>query len=54
MKGWANNRALNISGDEGVQLVMHDGHRLLLGSQRADSLEQAIARASGSRPGNIA
>jgi len=53
VKGWKNNRALNISGSEGVQLVFHDGQRLLLGSLRADALEQAIARASGRQPGNI-
>jgi len=33
--------------------VFHDGQRLLLGSLRADALEQAIARASGRQPGNI-
>lgn len=36
--GWA----YNIIGDQGVQLVLNDGKRILVGSQRAEQLEQAI------------
>ena len=36
--GWA----YNIIGDRGVQLVLGDGKRILIGSQRADELEKAI------------
>jgi hypothetical protein len=37
-----NGMALNVSGNEGVQLIFKDGKRLLLGSRRATELEQAI------------
>jgi hypothetical protein len=36
--GWA----YNISGDRGVQLKLHTGKQILIGSQRADELAQAI------------
>ena len=38
--GWA----YNILGDRGVQLVLDDGKRVLIGSQRAEELEQALLR----------
>lgn len=34
--------AYNVSGDRGAQLVLADGKRLLVGSQRADELAAAI------------
>lgn len=37
-------RAYNVSGNKGLQLVFKDGKRLLIGSQRAEELEQAIHR----------
>jgi hypothetical protein len=40
-------RALNVRGDRGVRIVFTDGARLLVGSQRADELAEAIARARG-------
>jgi hypothetical protein len=36
--GWA----YNISGDRGVQLVLKDGKKILVGSQQPEALEQAI------------
>lgn len=36
--------AYNVSGDEGVQLVMKSGRRVLIGSQQARSLADAIER----------
>ena len=42
-----NGKAYNVSGDRGVQLVFRNGKKLLLGSQRADSLEAAIREAAG-------
>lgn len=39
--GWA----YNISGNRGVQIEFKNGHRLMLGSQRADELAQAIEEA---------
>ena len=35
-------KAYNVSGNKGVQLVFKSGKRLLIGSQRADELEEAI------------
>ena len=35
-------RAYNVSGNKGVQLVFKDGRKLLIGSQKAGKLEQAI------------
>ena len=41
--GWAGKgRAYNVSGNEGVQLELKDGKKILIGSQRAQELEQAI------------
>ena len=39
-------RAYNIRGNRGVQLVLQDGQRILLGSQRPEELASAI-RAAG-------
>ena len=38
-------RAYNVSGNRGVKLTLSDGEELLIGSQRAEELEAAIARA---------
>lgn len=35
-------KAYNVSGKQGVQLVLKDGKRLLIGSQRAEELSEAI------------
>ncbi len=40
--GWA----YNVSGDEGVQLLLADGRRILIGSQRSDELEAALRQAA--------
>jgi hypothetical protein len=39
--------AYNVSGSEGVQLVLTSGRRILIGSQRSGELEAAIRRARG-------
>jgi len=36
-------KALNVSGNRGVQLVFRDGRKFLIGSRRADELARAIA-----------
>jgi hypothetical protein len=41
--GWRGGRAYNVSGNKGVQLVLKDGKRLLIGSQRADELAEALS-----------
>ena len=45
--GGRNGRAYNVSGDEGVQLVLEDGSRILIGSQRSAELERAIRSGMG-------
>jgi hypothetical protein len=47
VKGTRRNRAYNMSGKQGVQLVLGDGTRVLLGSQRSEELAQAIQTARG-------
>jgi hypothetical protein len=44
IKGWSPNRLIyNVSGDQGVELTLHDGRQLMLGSQRPQELAGAIA-----------
>lgn len=40
MKGWA----YNMAGNKGIQLVLQNGDRLLLGTQKPEEAEAAIAR----------
>lgn len=43
IKGWSrHNMAYNMAGDRGVQLVLRDGRRILVGSQRPEELALAI------------
>jgi hypothetical protein len=43
LKGWA----YNVSGNQGVQLELANGQRILIGSQRAEELAGAIGEAKG-------
>lgn len=43
MRGWGENVALNARGDRGVRLMLTDGRRVLVGSQRAEELAAALA-----------
>ena len=48
IKGWSQQKvAYNVSGNEGVELTLHDGRRVMLGSQHAPELAQAIEMAMG-------
>lgn len=47
VRGLKANKAYNVSGKRGVRLLLTTGDKLLLGSQRAEALEAAMARASG-------
>ncbi|MHC4860788.1 MAG: DUF6141 family protein [Planctomycetota bacterium] len=40
--------AYSVSGDEGAQLVLDDGKRVLVGSKRAEELAEAVNGARGS------
>jgi hypothetical protein len=44
LKGSRSNRAYNISGDQGLQLVLRDGNRLLLGTQRPAEITQVLSQ----------
>ena len=48
IRGRRGNRAYNVSGDRGAELVLTDGRKIMIGSQRADDLALAIAAAQGS------
>ena len=42
--GWGGKRgAYNVSGDQGVELELRGGNRIMIGSQRADALAEAIS-----------
>ncbi len=44
LRGLGKNRALNVSGNNGIQLVMHDGARLLIGTQMPDEAGAALRK----------
>lgn len=44
LKGTAQNRALNMAGDQGLQLELRNGQRLLLGTQRPAEIVQWLAQ----------
>ncbi len=44
-----NGKAYNVSGNRGVQLELVDGKKVLIGSQRAEELAEAISKSIGSR-----
>jgi hypothetical protein len=43
--GLSGKRAYNISGNEGVELTLTDGRKVLIGSKRSKELAQIIASA---------
>jgi hypothetical protein len=45
-KGGNRNIAYNVSGNKGVQLVLKDGRRILIGSQKPEELVAAIKSAT--------
>lgn len=47
IRGLGSNRAYNMSGDQGVQLLLVNGNHILIGSQRPQELEAAIASIVG-------
>jgi hypothetical protein len=50
LRGRGNNRAYNMSGDQGLQLELTNGDRILIGTQRPHELEAAIAAMTGKPP----
>jgi hypothetical protein len=49
IKGGRKGRAYNVSGDRGVRLDYANGRHILIGSQRADELAEAIGKVLGTR-----
>lgn len=49
IRGFGSNRAYNVSGDQGVELALTNGNRVLIGSQRPEALATAIERMMSSR-----
>jgi hypothetical protein len=45
IRGRGDKRAYNVSGDRGVELILTDGRKVMIGSQRADELARAIVAA---------
>lgn len=41
-RGVANNRALNAKGNQGLQLILKDGKRLLIGTQEPDKIGRVL------------
>jgi len=47
IKGWSTKKiAYNVRGDHGVELTLHDGRTVLIGSQHAGELAAAVGRGS--------
>jgi hypothetical protein len=42
LRGLGNNRALNIAGKEGLQLIMLDGRKLLIGTQKPQEITDVL------------
>ena len=42
IRGFGNNRALNIAGKTGLQLIFKDGRKLLIGTQKANQLIEML------------
>lgn len=42
VRGFGKNRALNVSGSFGLQLVMKDGAKMLIGTQKPQELEEFL------------
>ncbi|MBF9141972.1 hypothetical protein [Hymenobacter properus] len=53
LKGSQSNRALNISGDQGLQLELRDGSRLLLGTQRPAEITQVLEQLGVPGPSTV-
>lgn len=42
IRGWGRNIAYTVHGTQGVQLVLRNGHRVLVGTHRPDELTRAL------------
>lgn len=44
LRGLGKNKALNVSGDKGIQLITKDGSKLLIGTNKADEATETLKR----------
>lgn len=42
IKGWRSDRAINVSGNQGIQIVFKDGRKILIGTNAPELAEEAI------------
>jgi hypothetical protein len=42
IRGWGNKRAYNVSGNKGVELELHNGQKIMIGSQKPEELALAL------------
>ncbi len=42
LRGMRNNRAFNVSGNQGIQMLMHDGRKLLIGTRKPEEATKAL------------
>jgi len=42
LRGLGKNRAINVSGDKGIQLVTKDGSKILIGTNKADEAAEVL------------
>jgi hypothetical protein len=49
IRGLGSKRAYNVSGNQGVELILTDGRKVMIGSQQADKLALAIDTAKASQ-----
>jgi hypothetical protein len=43
LRGWGSDRALNVSGNKGIQLKFKNGNKLLIGTQSPELADEVIA-----------
>ena len=44
LRGFGKNRALNVSGNQGLQLEMEDGKRLLIGTRNPEEINEVLLK----------
>lgn len=44
LRGWGNNKALNVSGNQGIQITWKDGKKLLIGTRRPEEAAKYLSR----------
>ena len=47
IRGFGDNRAFNTYGDQGLQLLLKDGRKVLIGTQQPEVIQRAICEALG-------